>query len=1164
MDAVAQRLLLLPNTPPSRRGARPRGASVENPDSTAPLAPDAPPGDRRDPTRSDFPRSDFTVKNDRTSASNDYWVSLGELEQTQEFQDALHREFPEGASSLEGVDRRRFLQLMGASTALAGAQSCRWEKTKLLPLAERPEGRVPGVSEHFASAFELDGVALPVLVTSYEGRPTKIEGNDLHPCSQGASTTFSQAATLELYDPERAKFPTQQGARRSSDQLAAGLSGLRESLLANGGQGFAILDGPSSSPALAGAREALERALPNARWFRYAPAASDRARRATELAFGRAHRVHLRLDQARILLDLDSDLFGLAPDALSNSRGFAVGRDADSDRPLNRSYSVEARHTASGASADHRLPLRHAQIGAFLAALEAKLVAEGGLTPSNAWGGASSAPSAAFLNEAHVADFLTALTEDLLAHRGASAIVVGADQPAEVQALGLRVNAMLGNLGNAVVLTEEPVAPASSAQLAELAQGIEGGAITKLLVIGGNPVYDAPGDIDFGALMERLEASVVHSLYMDETARKATWHVPAAHWLESWGDARAYDGSYLVVQPLLRPLYGGKSALELVDYLAGGAWRDGQQIVRESFSRQPGVTDGRAWKRTLHDGFLAGSELPALSPSGRAIPALELGSAALAGTAAPQNGNLELVVHADAKVYDGRFANSGWLQELPDFMTKMCWDNAALIAPSTASQLNVTTGDLVELTLDGRTLEAVAYVMPGQAQGSVSLSLGYGRTSAGQVGGSVHDPVEIPGFDASKLTAGTATGAWQGLQVAKTGKTYPIAMTQEHHQVDAAGMKERDQDQGPVKSRVAELIHETDAENWRHIQDEYASGSLLGLYRGGDPLHHGEEGHGPHEHGDHDHGSHDHEGDAHGGPGGGGHGPHLNELQSFVGPELRSIWDENPYGGDYAWAMSIDLNSCTGCNACVIACQAENNIPVVGKEQVMRGREMHWLRIDRYFRGDQDRPEVRSQPVGCIQCENAPCEQVCPVAATVHSEEGLNDMAYNRCIGTRYCSNNCPVKVRRFNFFNYHRELKTEENDVKRLSFNPEVSVRARGVMEKCTYCVQRIQNAKIQAKVEQRRVRDGEIETACQQVCPSESIVFGDLKTEGAKVRERQSSQRAYHMLAFLNIKPRTAYLSRITNPHPLLASHDSSHESGHGEIHSETHAETPVGADH
>jgi molybdopterin-containing oxidoreductase family iron-sulfur binding subunit len=870
------------------------------------------------------------------------------------------------------------------------------------------------------------------------------------------------------------------------------------------------------------------------------------------MTFGRAHRVHLRLDQARILLDLDSDLFGLAPDALNNSRGFAAGRDADGDRPLNRSYSVEARHTASGASADHRLPLRSAQIGAFLAALEAKLVADGGLTVPGSWGSASSTPSAAFLGEPHVADFLTALSEDLLAHQGASAIVVGADQPAEVQALGFRVNALLGNLGNG--------------QLAELAQGIEGGQITKLLVIGGNPVYDAPGDIDFGALMERLEASVVLSLYMDETARKATWQVPAAHWLESWGDSRAYNGSYLISQPLLRPLYGGKSALEVVDYLANGAWRDGQQIVRESFSRQPGVTDERAWKRTLHDGFLAGSELPALSPSGRAIPALELGATALAGSAAPQNGNLEFIAHADAKVYDGRFANSGWLQELPDFMTKMCWDNAALIAPATATQLDVTTGDLVELTLGGRTLESVAYVMPGQAQGSVSLALGYGRTSAGQVGGSVHDPVEIPGFDASQLTAGTAIGAWQGLQVTKTGKTYPIAMTQEHHQVDAAGMKERDQDQGPVKSRVAELIHETDAENWGHIKDEYASGSLLGLYRGGDPLHHGEEGHGDHGHDDHSHDGDGH-GEAHGGPGGGGHGPKLNELQSFVGPELKSIWDEKPYEGDYAWGMSIDLNSCTGCNACVIACQAENNIPVVGKEQVMRGREMHWLRIDRYFKGDQDRPEVRSQPVGCIQCENAPCEQVCPVAATVHSPEGLNDMAYNRCIGTRYCSNNCPVKVRRFNFFNYHRELKEEENDVKRLSFNPEVSVRARGVMEKCTYCVQRIQSAKIQAKVEQRRVRDGEIETACQQVCPSESIVFGDLKTEGSKVRELQSSQRAYHMLAFLNIKPRTAYLSRITNPHPLLASHDS-HESGDGaaqsDANSETHAETPVGADH
>lgn len=1118
-------------------------------------------------------RSDFTVKNDRSSsASNDYWVSLGELEQTEEFQAALHREFPEDASTLEGVDRRRFLQLMGASTALAGAQSCRWEETKLLPLNERPEGRVPGVSEHFASAFEIDGVALPVLVTSYEGRPTKIEGNNLHPDSLGASTTLSQSATLELYDPERAKYPTQGGARRSAEQLAAGLAGLREQAAANGGQGLAVLDGPSSSPALQTAREGLERALPQARWFRYAPALNDSTRQATEIAFGRAQRVHLKLDQARIICDLDSDLFGLSPQALNNSRGFAVGRDADNDQPLNRSYSVEARHTASGATADHRLPLRSAQIGAFLAALEAKLVADGNLTVPGNWGSASSMPSAAFLNEEYVANFLAALSEDLLANRGASAIVVGPDQPADVQALGLRINGLLGNLGKAVVLTEEPNASSGPDQLAELAAAIESGQVTKLLILGGNPVYDAPGDVDFGALMERLDASVSLSLYYDETARKASWHVPAAHWLESWGDVRAYDGSYLVQQPLIRPLYAGKTALEVVDYLAGGAWRDAQAIVRESFSRQPGVTDERAWMSTLHDGFLAGSELPALNPGGRAVPALELDSTALAGTTAPPNGQLELVVHADAKVYDGRFANSGWLQELPDFMTKLCWDNAAMIAPTTAASLSVTTGDMVELTIDGRTLEAAVYVMPGQAQGCVSLALGYGRTSAGQVGGSIHDPVEIPGFDASKLTASRAVGAWQGLQLNKTGKKYAFAMTQEHHQVDAAGMKERDQDQGAVKSRVAELIHETDRDNWRHIQDDYETGSLLTMYRGGDPLHphNGEHGDG-HGHGD-DHG--DDHGDAHmgeaahGGPGGGGHGPKLNELQSFIGPPLRSIWDEKSYEGDYAWAMSIDLNTCTGCNSCVIACQAENNIPVVGKEQVMRGREMHWLRMDRYFKGDQDRPEVRSQPVACIQCENAPCEQVCPVAATVHSPDGLNDMAYNRCIGTRYCSNNCPVKVRRFNFFNYHRELKEPENDVKRLSFNPEVSVRARGVMEKCTYCVQRIQAAKIQAKVEQRRVTDGEIVTACQQVCPSESIVFGDLKTETSQVREKQASQRAYHMLAFLNIKPRTAYLSRITNPHPLLAStsHDdhATDQAASGADTSTDNAETPVGAGH
>jgi molybdopterin-containing oxidoreductase family iron-sulfur binding subunit len=765
-------------------------------------------------------------------------------------------------------------------------------------------------------------------------------------------------------------------------------------------------------------------------------------------------------------------------------------------------------------------------------------------------------------------------------------VVVGPEQPAELHALALRINAGLGNLGRTVVLTEEPLAAAANqsgpAALAGLVAALNAGQVETLVVLEGNPVYDAPRSLNFAAAYAKAANRVHLGLYVDETAEASTWHVPAANFLETWGDGHAWDGSYCVTQPIIQPLFGGRSSLEVLGFLADGQWRSGRELVAQAFQGLAGDGAGEgAWAQCLHDGWHRGSELAAVSPNPRALAPLAINAADL-GTAIPANGALELVLHRDQKLHDGRFANNGWLQELPEFLTKMTWDNAALISPATARGLQVTTGDLVELTVAGRTLELVAYVMPGQGPGTVSVALGYGRQAAGHVGGLLRDATPAVGFDSYALTGDTTVGLQRGVSLRKTGGTYKLACTQEHHQIETNGRLERDggeqdpkvamQVEDPAKwqhhegqshaadhaddhdhahaegedhdhahdhaekpkfaygkpSRVSELIREATATQYAVIQTDLAK--LKGVSHGGAA--HSDADHSVEVKATNFFGTEAHAEAGHGG----GHFVEPNPFKRVPGPELVSLWDGKDYNGN-KWGLSIDLSACTGCNACVVACQAENNIPVVGKDQVSRGREMQWIRIDRYFAGQEDQPEVRSQPVACIQCENAPCEQVCPVAATVHSNEGLNDMVYNRCIGTRYCSNNCPVKVRRFNFFNYHKELKREENDLRKLGFNPEVSVRARGVMEKCTYCVQRIQAVKIQAKVEKRAMRDGEIQTACQQTCPSDAIRFGNLNDASAEVTKLHNSDRSYSLLAFLNIRPRTAYLARITNPNPALA---------------------------
>lgn len=994
-----------------------------------------------------------------------YWRSLSELENSPEFEEFLHREFPEAASEFpNGVSRRRWLQLMGASFALAGLSGCRYQVEKIAPLAVRPENRIPGKPQRYATSVELAGAVRHLLVTCRDGRPTKVEGNPDHPYSRGASDAFSQASILDLYDPDRSSEPRQQSGgqtfTKTWEDFQRFASSHAEELKRTDGEGLCVLVEPTESVTLQERLAALKAAYPKAGVYQYASLSRENERAGSVLAFGEAYRTHYVLNNAKAIVCLDADLLSDHPASLRIARDYTAGRDPESGS-MSRLYAIESQFSITGAAADHRLPLRSSDIGDFLAELTARvqqLLDSGEVEPP---------PKSAPKRER----FLHAAASDLVANRGKGVVTVGERQPAEVHAAAHRLNALLDNVGKTVLYTREEQARNGviAEELAVLAQRMRDGNVDTLLILGGNPVYDAPADLAFSEALANVKHAAHLSLYEDETSGKCEWHLPAAHPFEAWGDARAYDGTICVAQPLVEPLLGGKSAIEVLAMLLGQS-ADVQSLVRRSIDKALGTPlDDKAWRRLLHDGLLADSSLPFVTPE------LKAGEASNS-TSEPAAGDLEIVFCASSNVYDGRLANNGWLQETPQFLTKLTWDNAAIVAPQTAEELGIEHGELVQVALGGKAVEIPAFVLPGQAVGSIGVALGYGRTAAGHVGGSEKDGVDPVGVDVGVLRTADALQYATGVTVTPTGEKYALATTQDHHAIDKVGLEE-------TGRRVGELVRERTLEEYKKPAESR-----------------------------HDGGHH---------------------------PPLESLWEEPSYEG-HAWGMSIDLNSCIGCNACMVACQSENNVPIVGKDQVARGREMHWIRVDRYFRGEVDDPEAVHQPLTCHQCENAPCEQVCPVAATVHSREGLNDMVYNRCVGTRYCANNCPYKVRRFNFFNNTKDLSEPNRELVQLAVNPEVTVRSRGVMEKCTYCVQRIQNAKIDARNEGRPIRDGEIQTACQQTCPTQAIQFGDLNQKTSRVARQHADPRAYAMLAELNIKPRTKYLERIRNPHPDLADDD------------------------
>ena len=1017
----------------------------------------------------------------RSESTKHYWRSLDHLEETPEFQEMVAKEFPAGPDGeWSDTSRRRFLQLMGASVALGTASSCRWQKETLMPFADRPEGWVPGKPRHYSTSMEVTGVGQALTVTSYDGRPTKIEGNQAHPSSLGATNSWAQAGTLGLYDPDRSRGVLALEGDKETPSSWKSFSAFSKiefaRLSATQGEGLAIVAPITSSPSFLRARRQFQKTFPKALWVDWEACSYQAEAIGTERVFGKAARGIYDLDKADVILSLEDDLMGTHPNAVRHSRDFATRRKPE-DGPMNRLWVVEANHSLTGALADHRFALRSGQIGAFLVALEAELLKKGGIKIPEARQLMKNPPQGGFLAKDKVKALLKALAQDLLQAKSKSLVAVGAHQPAEVIARAHRLNVLLGSVGKTVTYADVSRIPTANLSAStELVARMRQGSVQTLITLGGNPVYDMPADLNFAAAYGKVKNRIHLGHYLDETGVVSTWHLPQAHFLECWNDSLSWNGTWTLAQPTMEPLWSGRSATELLGLVMGGE-TSGEAWVRQAWS-DAGLGGETEWRKTVQAGFVAGSSLETLRGTSAPLPLpkMEL-------NIWQASDSIEVTFASDPSVFDGRFANSGWLQELPDPMTKLTWDNAALMAPSTASALGLTTGSMARFAIDDRSIEMAVYVMPGHAQGCATLPMGYGRTDAGHVAGLVADRVTPTGFNVFLLRGSEALG-FSLASVQGTGETYTLVSTQDHHIIDEIGMEGR-------ADRLGDLVRGGDLDEWEQ-QPDFAQ----------HVVHH---------------------------------------------PPLKSLWEEHKYEG-YRWGMSIDLSTCTGCSACTIACQSENNIPVVGKDEVFRGREMAWIRMDRYFTGsDPDEAEAVHQPVSCQQCEMAPCEQVCPVAATTHTSEGLNDMVYNRCIGTRYCSNNCPYKVRRFNYFNCNLDLEEAGSEVLKLVKNPDVTVRSRGVMEKCTYCVQRIQSARIEAHTHEQKIQDGDITPACAQVCPSNAIQFGDLNDKTSKVRIAHDNDRAYAMLGELNNKPRTAFLARIRNPHPSLAAHDS---QGAGEV--------------
>lgn len=1019
-----------------------------------------------------------------------YWRSLEEVAETPEFQSWVEDEFP-NRSTLGQIDRRTLLKFMGASMALAGLSGCRGyflPQDKVVPYVRQPEELIPGKPMFYASSMILAGYATGVLVEQHEGRPTKIEGNPDHPASLGSVDSISQAEVLNFYDPDRSASVIQQGAVSTWEQFDAAMAEALAAQTATKGAGVRVLTGAVTSPTLTAQIEALLAKYPAARWHTYEPAGQSAAHEGAQIAFGRVLDTVYNFAPAKVVVSLDGDFMNPAetPGAFAYARKFMSGRRVTGKvAKMNRLYAFEAFPSIAGSVADHKWVLKPSEVAQVADALLQAVVGNG-LTA---------------LPKAVPAEHFAAMVKDLTANPGASVVVAGKHQPAAVHALAHKINEALGNFGKTVT----HIAPVETnlrpgvRGLTELTQELNAGTVDVLVVLDANPVFAAPSDLKFGEAFAKAKLKVHAGRYQDETALVSDWHLPLAHELEAWADARAFDGSLSIVQPLIMPLYDGKSSLEIVSRIAGKPAM-GYDLVRETW-RKNGFVGGdfeAAWQKAVHDGLLKGSA---------SKPVTVKTTAVLPKVADPING-LEVAFRTDPTIFDGRYANNGWLQELPKPLTKITWDNAAILSPNTAKAKGIVDLDqVIKLTVNGVTVEATAFVLPGHPDDTITVHLGYGRTAGGTVATAYLDPnnpdarkwEEGGGFNAYALR--TAANPWTGVvaEIAVLGgQLREIATTQGHSPLDDSRIKDerdivRDFTADDFNEKIDEWLKE-----WEEKSKEINEGNM-----------------------------------------------YPEEIFEWKGAQ---------------WGMTIDMNTCIGCNACVTACQSENNIPVVGKVQTKRNRAMHWIRIDRYYSGTDENPNVTWQPLMCVQCEKAPCEPVCPVAATVHSHEGLNMMVYNRCVGTRYCSNNCPYKVRKFNYLNWSdnqpnfetkstllglgekrvpgpiHSPKTNGRQLLSMISNPDVTVRGRGVMEKCTYCVQRINDARIEAKKAGKEVGDGDVLTACQQACPTNTIVFGNIADPNSEVAKLRKDPRAYLLLEELLTRPRTSHLAKLRNPNPEI----------------------------
>ncbi len=997
----------------------------------------------------------------KTRGGKAVWRSLEEIADTEEFQEFAEREFPkETAPWASSFDRREFIKLMAASMALAGLSACRPQFTeRIVPYVKAPEDMLPGKPLEYATSLTMEGYAYGLLVESHQGRPTKIEGNPMHPATLGSTDAFLQSLILELYDPDRSQSVMHLNVQSTWEKFIEAVRTRMVSHTINQGEGLRFLTGATTSPSFIFQMESLLQKLPKAKWYVYEPVSRDNVFLGAEIVFGERLQPVYDFTQAEVILSLDSDFLFDGPGRVRYARDFSSRRRvrASNNELMNRLYVIEAGLTITGATADHRLAVKPSHVENLARELAVIL----GITGVTSSGKVS----------AKEKKWLEIVARDLgRASKMQSAIIVGDHQTPATHAIACKINAVLG-LGSVVHYITPPEAKAGEqlSGINALVNEMRAGSVSSLVIVNGNPVYNAPAELDFAGAMKNVEFIAHLSDRIDETSLLSHWHIPLAYELESWGDARAYDGTASIIQPLIQPLFDGVSPIEFISAVAGIS-KDGYEIVKEYwFSRFGGDDFEKTWRRYLHDGLVANSAFPKKSVSVTEVPFENFYSSS-------SGSEIEVSFRPDPSVWDGRYANNVWLQELPKPFNKVTWDNVAIVSPRTAEKFGIKSlgvdwwgsgrhSPVISLKKGGATIEAPVWIQEGYPDDVVTLTLGYGRTNAGER--AIHkaeDKIEAIGYNAYKLRTSDSFWTLAGVDIQKTNKNHRLATTQMHHSMVA-------------KDHERRFVISDTIEEFRHHPEEIV---------------------------------HKHQ-------------PHHDEV---------SMYPDREYKGN-AWAMVIDLSLCTGCNACVTACQAENNIAVVGKYEVLRGREMHWIRVDSYFEGDLDHVEAHHQPVPCMHCEKAPCEVVCPVAATVHGAEGLNEMVYNRCVGTRYCSNNCPYKVRRFNF----KQYSDNKTPLIKLLNNPDVTVRGRGVMEKCSYCVQRINIARKTAKKENREIKDGEVVTACQQACPTKAIIFGNMNDPNSEVSAARKEPHNYGLLPELNTRPRTTYLAKLKNLNPEMA---------------------------